>query len=254
MTPAAIAAIDTIAAITRSADHRYTHAGESYPGVTGILGILDKSGPLMAWASKETARAAIAQADNLPSLLETSGEAGVIKLLTARSSWQRDEAASLGTQVHHLADLVVRGEPTPPMSDTVRTRVLAYADWWRASGWTLRTSEAFVVSPTRCYGGTFDLLARDRDGRTVLADLKSGRAVYREAALQLAAYGMAELVARPGDATAYPMPAVDRYVVLHVTTDGVREIEISVGDAERRAWRACLELSRWAESQKSKPL
>ena len=33
-------------AIQRSADHFYTYEGERYPGVTGILGILDKSGPL----------------------------------------------------------------------------------------------------------------------------------------------------------------------------------------------------------------
>jgi hypothetical protein len=241
-------------AITRSTDHHYRYAGETYPGVTGVLGVLDKSGPLMGWASRETAKAAVAQIANLPSLLETVGEEGVIKALTARSTWQRDEAAQLGTQVHHLADLYVRGEPLPPMSETIKARVEAYADWWKASGWTLRVSEAYIVSPALRYGGTFDLLAKDADGRTVLADIKSGRAVYREAALQLAAYGMAELVARPGDTKAYPMPKVDRYAVLHVTADGVREIELSIGQAEYMAWMACLELSRWAESMKGKPL
>ena len=35
-------------AITRSADHRYTYEGTVYPGVTSILGVLDKSGPLMS--------------------------------------------------------------------------------------------------------------------------------------------------------------------------------------------------------------
>ena len=50
--------------ITRSADHRYTDTdtGTVYPGVTGILGILDKSGPLMSWAARQTAEAAIAMA------------------------------------------------------------------------------------------------------------------------------------------------------------------------------------------------
>jgi hypothetical protein len=222
--------------------------------VTGVLAILDKSGPLMAWAANQTADAAIAQLANLPSLLETVGPNGVRMALTSRSTWQRDEAASLGTQVHHLADLVVRGEPTPPMSETVRTRVLADADWWHSSGWTLRVSEALVVSPTLKYGGTFDLLARDRDGRTVLADIKSGRGVYREAVLQLAAYAGAEFVARPDDVTAWPMPACERFVVLHVTTDGVREIEVAIGQAERLAWAACLELARWADGMKGKQL
>jgi hypothetical protein len=132
--------------------------------------------------------------------------------------------------------------------------VLAYAEWWKASAWALRTSEALVVSPTLRYGGTFDLLARDRDGRTVLADIKTGRGVYREAVLQLAAYAFADLVARPGDPVAWPMPVVERFVVLHVTADGVREIEVALGSTERAAWAACLELARWAESMAGKQL
>ena len=38
-------------AITRSADHRYTYEGKEYPGVTGVLSVIDKSGPLMTWAA-----------------------------------------------------------------------------------------------------------------------------------------------------------------------------------------------------------
>ena len=89
-------------AIVRSSDHRYTFEGETYPGVTGVLAVLDKSGPLMRWASRETAKASIAQLDNLPSLLETVGPEGVIKALTSRSTWQRDEAASLGEDLLEL--------------------------------------------------------------------------------------------------------------------------------------------------------
>ena len=77
------------------------------------------------------------------------------------------------------------------------SRVLAYAAWWKASGWRLRLSEAMLVNPMMGYGGTLDLLAYDRDGRTVLADIKTGKGVYQEAVLQLTAYGMAELINRP---------------------------------------------------------
>jgi hypothetical protein len=242
------------AAISRSSDHRYTYAGETYPGVTGILRVLDKSDALMAWAARNTAEAALAQLDNLASLRDTVGPEGVVKALTSRSSWKRDEAANLGTQVHELADLVVKSEPTPPMSEVVRGRVLAYVDWWKASGWILRLSEALIVNPTEGYGGTFDLLARDRDGRTVLADIKTGKAIYHEAVLQLAAYGMATYVAPLGSEVAYPMPVPDRYVILHVTLDGVREVEISIGDLERSAFLACSYLAAWRETIKGKRL
>jgi len=239
-------------AIQRSADHFYTYEGERYPGVTGILGILDKSGPLMGWAAKMTAEAAVESLPHLSVMLDTVGPDGVIKFLTARRNWKLEEARDLGTDVHAMAELVVKGEPTPPMAEATRKRVLHYAAWWKASGWTLRLAEAMVVFPTHRYGGTFDLLAYDRDGKTVLADVKTGKGVYREVALQLAAYSLAPIVAPTGSPKAYPMPAIDRHIVLHVTTEGVREIEINVGTAEHMAWLACIDLSTWAESMKGK--
>lgn len=253
--------------ITRSANHLYTYEGKTYPGVTGILGVLDKSAALMSWAANQTAEAVIDivrttidgkefDAQRLTQLLQSVGPEGFRKAVTSRSSWQRDEAAALGTEVHRLADLVVTGKPTPPMTQAVRNRVMAYTDWWVASGWTIRLSEAMVVLPDEAcgFGGTFDLLARDRDGRTVLADIKTGKAVYHEAVLQMAAYGMAKYV-QPADADrVYPMPDPDRYVIIHVTADGVREVEVSVGIAERSAFLACRELHTWRESMKGRKL
>jgi hypothetical protein len=43
-------------------------------------------------------------------------------------------------------------------------------------------------------------------------------------------------------------------VILHVTADGVREVEVSVGTPERMAFLACLELYHWIESMKGKKL
>lgn len=261
--------------ITRDAAHRYTYEGITYPGVTTILGALDKSGPLMGWAARETATAAIRlfSDGSLASMLNSVGDEGTIKALTSRSAWTRDTAAQLGTSVHALADLVVHGKDLPAMTDTERLRVEHYARWWEASGWTVRLSEAMVVNPSQDrdkdlvstgnwngWGGTFDLLARDQDGRTILADIKTGKAVYKEAVLQLAAYGMASLVQPAVENVltetpkVYPMPVPDRYVILHVTAKGVREVEVNVGTPERMAFLACLDLYHWIESMKGKKL
>ncbi len=190
--------------------------------------------------------------DGLGQTLLAVGREGTIAALTARRNWKNQEAKDLGTAVHAMAELVVKGEPTPPMAEATRKRVLHYAEWWRNAGWTLRLAEAMVVFPTHRYGGTFDLLAYDRDGKTVLADVKTGKGVYKEVALQLAAYSLAPIVAPTGSPKAYPMPKVDRHVVLHVTTEGVREVEIAVGTAEHMAWLACIDLHTWAESMKGK--
>lgn len=245
--------------ITRSADHRYTYQGKTYPGVTGILKVIDKSDALMAWAARNTAEAAVGMMQGedplywpLATLQKTVGDEGVIKALTSRSGWKRDEAAQLGTLVHGLADDLIHGRPSV-IPDHAKDHVKHYAEWWAASGWTVRTSEAFLVHPTGGYGGTLDLLCRDRDGRTVLADIKTGKGVYSEAVLQLTAYGMAPLIQPPGS-DVFAMPKVDRYAILHVTATGVREIEVPIGSLEEVAWSACIDLALWKETTKGKRL
>ncbi len=251
-----------MSAITRSTDHQYTYAGVTYPGVTSILKVIDKSDALMSWAARQTAEAAVGLAmekslltgDAFQNLLTTVGPEGTIKAITARSSWKRDEAAALGTAVHGYADDHINGRPIPDDLPAVqRDYVTVYEDWWKAAGWTVRTSEAYLVHTAHGYGGTLDLLCRDRDGRTVLADIKTGKGVYSEAVLQLAAYGNAELIQTPaGDL--FPMPAVDRYAILHVTKDGVREIEVSIGALELLAWGAAIDLYQWHRTVKGKRL
>ncbi len=258
----------TLPAIQRTQDHRYGYNGQWYPGVTDILKVIDKSGALMTWAARQTAEAAIAmmEAVELPAdefngprsvlehLMWTVGKAGTVSALTSRANWTRDEAASLGSAVHNLADELVSGRPLSVESPLAHEYAKGYAEWWQASGWRLRLSEAVVVHPDVGYGGTFDLLAYDRDGKTVLADIKTGKAVYKEAILQLCAYGMAPLVSPMGGDRVYPMPIPDRYAVIHVTKDGVREVCIDVGQAERMAFLDCVDLHRWLASVKGKTL
>jgi len=242
--------------ITRNAGHEYHFDGKWYPGVTTILKVLDKSGPLMAWAARNTAEAALGMMSGpdplywpLSALLSSVGPEGVVKALTSRSNWKRDEAATLGTDVHALADLHVRGEPAT-VPEHLRKHVDNYAEWWKGAGWTLRISEGMVVNPEWGYGGTLDLLAYDRDGKTVLADIKTGaKGVYREAILQETAYGAATFVQKGTEL--FRMPEIDRYVIVHVTEEGVREIEINVGALELAAWGACLDIHTWMQTQKA---
>lgn len=244
--------------IHRSEDHRYTFDGVTYPGVTGIVKILDKSGPMMAWSAKMTAQAAIELGDTFPQLLASVGPDGVVKALTARSAWKRDEAAALGTDVHRIADIIATGGDVPAMSEATMTRVDHYIKWWQQSGWTVRASEAVLVNPAVGYGGTLDIVARDREGRTVLADYKTGNVSYQgrlypEILMQLAAYGMAQWM-DTGDGAIYAMPEIQRYSVVHIRADGCEEIEARVGDEEREAFRKCLDLSRWVARLKGKEL
>ena len=72
--------------ITRSIDHQYSYEGKTYPGVTGILKVLDKSGPLMSWAARQTAEAVVSMMEKREgeepaawTLLSSVGPEGFIK-------------------------------------------------------------------------------------------------------------------------------------------------------------------------------
>ena len=82
--------------------------------------------------------------------------------------------------------------------------------------------------------------------------MKTGKAIYHEATLQLAAYGMAEWI--ESDGGLFEMVRPDRYVILHVTDDGVREVEVPVGKAEKGAFLACISLSAWRDTLKGRRL
>jgi hypothetical protein len=231
-------------AISRDRWHRYTYEGVTYPGWTSIGKIVDKSEPLMVWAAKRAVSGLLDQVDALPTLMEHNSRDALLKMFASRSAWDRDRAADKGTTIHDHADRIVQGlEPVDVRPEHER-HVVALREWWEASGWTRRLSEAYVVNTTLGYGGTFDLLARDADGLTVLADFKTGE-TYPEHRLQLLAYGSAEFIAPQGSPVAYPMPRVDRYAVLLAHEDVVETVWVEMEDLDHEALRACLPLTTW---------
>lgn len=235
--------IETRGPIKRDRWHRYTFEGIRYPGWTGIGKVIDKSEPLIIWATRKAVAGVLDQLDAIPGLLANNDRQAVVDMLAKRSAWDRDKAADRGTGIHAIADAIISGTPVT-VPEAHRDEAAAITAWWAGSGWTRRLTEAYVVNPTLGYGGTFDLLARDGEGRTVLADIKTGR-FYPEHALQLLAYANAEWV-MPADGTvSYPMPAVDRYVILRVDADRVEPIEVTPTEDDRAAFLACIPLARW---------
>lgn len=237
--------------IIRTDDHRYIYEQVTYPGTTGIL--KECLGASFEQAAKygatNAAKAALHmhQAGALQALLDSTGPDGFIKALADRHRWERDQAAQLGSAVHTLAEKPAGDDEHP--DGAVMARVRAYRDWWRNSGWTKPLTEVIGVNPSVGYGGTLDLMARDEQGRLTLADIKTG-SVWREAVLQVTAYGDFTVILVNGKLSV--MPKVDRYVILAVTNDGVRPIDVEVGQAEHMAWLDCVDLYRWTKKVKGR--
>lgn len=232
----------------RTARHLYYFDGQGpWPGVTSIIGILDKPA-LVRWQREQVARAALRYADRLVADRDTDAEAAVAFLLAARDDG--DFGRERGTRVHDALEAHLRGEPYT-IEDGDEPFVDGALAWMASAGVRPIEVEALLLNTTAGYGGTCDLIAVI-DGETWLLDWKTSRTVagadgrvYAEMRLQLAAYADAEFIARSGSSERHPLPPIDRFGIVHVTDGGTRLYPVDLTPGDRSAFRACLELYRW---------
>jgi hypothetical protein len=141
--------------------------GKRVPGVTTILGILDKPA-LLQWAWR-------------------MGQEGV------DINKARDRAADIGTVSHARVEAHLRGMDFDETGldktalDLSANAFLAFLEWWERSGFAVEATELQMVSEAWQVGGTLDILARRGDARA-LVDIKTSNGVYREHRLQVCAY------------------------------------------------------------------
>jgi hypothetical protein len=119
-------------------------------------------------------------------------------------------------------------------------------------------SEATVFNRTEHYAGTLDAIAKIRASgttlesagqeRTFLIDFKTGKGVYPESALQLAAYRFAEFICAP-DGSEQPIPEIEGGAVLHLTDEGYELIEVVCDEAVFKTFLYVRECFRWQEEQ-----
>lgn len=175
----------------------------------------------------------------------------------------RDAAADLGTDVHAEAEATVlhlatetgeawaAGRALPEWPDRLRphmTSFVAFLDDWRP---VYLATEATVFNRPQAYAGTLDAIMRLElaPGHTLdlVVDYKSGRAVYAEVALQLAAYARAEFIGAPDGVTELPMPAVAAGAVLHLTPAGYQLRLVRIDEPVFAAFQYAREVYRWAK-------
>ena len=239
----------------RTQDHGYHwNGGPRMPGITSIIAKVDKSGPLIPWAKGVTADAALNNLDELRAMVDAKGRAVARAWLTAHATAESDTAKELGSRIHGAAENISRGGE-PDLPDEHLPYVWAYKrflDDWQPE---FKSLERYVANLTEGYGGTFDWLARI-GGIWTLGDTKTGKGVYIETRLQLAALGHAEFIGLPGDPKPYRLPPIRQYLVLHIRPDaystGYQLYRIDVNDADWQAFRGALAIYRWSEQRPSR--
>lgn len=215
------------------------------PGVTTLLGDGIPKGGLTNWAAGEAAQYAITNWDAL------AGKGLLERAKDIQFAWQRtrDAAAGKGTRIHQIAERLLRGERVDK-PDELAGHVEAcvrFLDEYQVHG---VVSEATVVNRAIPYAGTLDLVA-DMLGHRYLIDWKTGKSVYSEACLQLAAYAHAEhYVAEDGAEHPVGELGIERAAVVHLRADGFDVYPMNIGDLAFNLFRHVALVGRWVKWDK----
>ena len=232
--------------LARDENHNYYLDGKGpIVSVTSVLKIVDKSGPLIGWAKRITAEAALRHAAELPQWIEDFGGDGAVGMLTKATNVIRDKAANAGSEIHQLADAIVKGQEVV-VPEELQPYVTALLHWQQEFEPEYLASEEMVFS-RHGYAGTLDAIVRI-SGEVWLVDYKTSKGVYEETALQLAAYGAADFIGRPGDPLRYSIPPVDQYGVVHIRPEGAELVPYDVTGAFE-AFLAAKRLGEWRSSR-----
>lgn len=190
--------------------HVYFVDDEKSPGATTIINGGYPKPALPPWYAKTCANVVLNEWDVLAELRPSER----FEHVKSAPSRERDAAARRGTEVHTYALKKLAGDEEVEVPDELVGHVDAYLDF--VEDWQPRELyvEASIASTRRHYSGTLDVIADLADGNRWLYDLKTNRSgVFRESALQLAAYRYADWIVG-ADGVVVPMPEVDRCGVL----------------------------------------
>lgn len=174
----------------------YEWNGQRLLSATSLRRVLGLSFGLHNWTLKQVIDAAV-MTDRGP-----LGDDEFSRKLWAAARAKRDAAASLGTSVHEAAEQGVKAVLLDD-ADERKPFLRQYEEAIKTLGLRILINEAQVFNLTLGYAGSLDLIAEAMDtlpeyglerGDVCVVDLKTGKGIYNDHALQLALYYGAEFV------------------------------------------------------------
>lgn len=190
----------------------------SVPSVTTIINEYAKSwlGP---WMSKAAAQFT---ADNLDELIALPRDA-VFDVVNRASRRISESAMGKGTKVHEAVEAFIGGDPVNVEDMDRLPQIGAAFDFLETHVEKVLHSEVTFFNLTYQYAGTADLVVvlktAPYKGKTALVDLKTGKRLYKEVALQLSALANGEFMVDDNLAAA-DMPTFDLGMAVHLTDEG----------------------------------
>ena len=229
-----------------------------YVSVTTALQSLPKPW-LIAWAAKIIAETAVNKRDLLDQLIADSPEEA-IRWLKGAHNTARMGAARMGSTLHEIAELDALGSvddadtQVSRLSTEGQLKARQLRDFFARVPLRLVEVESVVYNDRHRYAGTLDFLVEFTDPAVtmmmpfppglVVMDLKTGKGVYNETAMQLAAYRGAQYQVDLDRGVRREMPPTVGGCVLHVT-DASWALVPAITDAEVfGTFLAVLEMSK----------
>jgi hypothetical protein len=212
-------------------EYTWPATGEKFVSVTTAIGVIDKPA-LRSWVGKSVATYAVENLAQVSAVAAKDPE-GAIELLKGAPWRQSTKAANIGSAVHAAVEALVLERPMPEPADELKPFMVQFADFLEAYKPRFEMSEATVYSREHGYAGTLDSIAvieLPLIGGRYLLDVKTGKGVYPEAALQMSAYARGEFIGLP-DGTEAAWPAIDAAAVVHLRPDSFELIPVRI-DAE----------------------
>lgn len=166
--------------------YRHHNTGATIISVTGVTSIVDKSRPLIIWATR------LAET-HLTTLINDGKKITVEHVVEACKLHQvrKEEAATSGTLVHKWAEDYIKGlDPELPKDEKILNGVTAFLNWVKEHDVKFYESERMVYSKKHDFVGTLDAIAKIKN-RTCLIDFKTSNGVYSEMRYQVAGYQLA---------------------------------------------------------------
>ena len=233
---------------------KYVWKGLEYPSVTTIRRMAGMPFPLHEWAIKEVCLRAIERYRDLGQILEPGTADAALaarKWLRAASVEKRDAAARLGTAVHDAAS---EGRALTEVSADVAPFLRHYQDWLAVSGAEIIATEKQVFNLTVGFAGTFDSMVRFRNQQRWIVDLKTGKGIYPEHALQCLAYAMGEFIGEDDvvdeQLTSF-LKDITGIAILHLRDDGWEWDEVVVTPELWKAFQSLLGFAVWADDNQN---
>ena len=229
--------------------YRHPRDGSMAPSITNIKDMKALKG-LPAWAARECGQYA---ADNIANLanLPPDDIVQLVKGAPFRYNSSKGTSALVGDIVHDWIDQDTKGETVDTSyyvdREGERKKSPQQARWMWNSYQTVKEyyspnwimSEFTVWNYEYGYAGTADLAGYIKGGSDLtLVDTKTGKNVYPDMAIQLAAIAHADCIVAP-DGTETPLPPFKRFAIMHIRP---RMAELVPVDHIEEWWHAFLGL------------